>query len=107
MPQRLFALVAPGKPNPKIRHYEGLPVELTEGDDTRRFFPRAEIIMIVQEAQGAYLERFLKDGQIVGDTWHATIEEAFSQAAYEFGQNLEWQSIQVDSDSPYGFLTSY
>ena len=44
-------------------------------------------IEIVAESSGGpcMLYRYNKEGQTCGDSWHMTLEEAYSQARYEYG----------------------
>ena len=45
---------------------------------------RVEIIP--EPADGSFmLFRYTKDGEDCGDTWHETLQDAFDQAAFEYG----------------------
>jgi hypothetical protein len=51
-----------------------------------------------------FLFRFTADGQVVGDTWHMTLEEAQQQAQFEFGDLLsDWRSVPADVEDLVAF----
>ncbi len=51
----------------------------------------AAYVEIVESNKNIYLYRYDRDGNIVGDTWHLTIDEAKKQAHYEYGiENDQW-----------------
>jgi hypothetical protein len=48
----------------------------------------------VAENGHAMLYRYQDDGRFCGDTWHATLEDAFQQAVFEYGIPIDrWQPI--------------
>jgi hypothetical protein len=54
-------------------------------------FTRLEIATTGQD-DGCYLLHICADGSGT-DTWHASLDDAFDQAGFEFGvKRLEWQS---------------
>jgi len=56
--------------------------------------PVATLVEIVDEGSGVYLYRYDVDGNCVGDTWHLTIDEAKSQAGFEYGiADGDWEAI--------------
>ena len=88
---RLTAKLAGPLTEHKVKHYVGLPPELTEGRDHRELLPVAASVAIVEKPDGVFLYRFAEDGQEVGDTWHRNVGEAKEQAQYEFGNLLtDW-----------------
>lgn len=44
----------------------------------------ARFLVIENDANGFFLNRFDDRGNCVGDTWHVTIDDAINQALYEF-----------------------
>jgi hypothetical protein len=79
---------------PRVRLYRGLPPQLTSGDDLREQMPSAVVVLIEPKPSGIFLVRFAADGQVVGDTWHRTIEDAQEQATFEFGSLLSnWMTV--------------
>jgi hypothetical protein len=72
----------------------GMPPELTEGQDKRTLLPLPHILLLEEEPQATYLYRFTEDGTFCGDTWHETLDDAFAQAVYEYGDALgAWHTV--------------
>lgn len=67
---------------PKVRHNVGLPREISE--IPQKQFPTASMLLIEENDDGVFLYRLSEAGNILGDTWHLTIEDAKHQAQYEF-----------------------
>jgi len=62
------------------------------------------LIVIEEKPDGVFLFRFSTDGQVVGDTWHMTVEEAKHQAQFEFGDLLsDWKSVPADVEDVVSF----
>lgn len=101
---RLIARLIAQPLRAKVRHYRGLPPELTSGDDLREQMPSAAIVLIETKPDGTFMVRFAADGQVVGDTWHQTIEEAQEQAMFEFGNSLsDWIAVPADVENVFAF----
>jgi hypothetical protein len=89
---------------PKVKHYRGLPPELTGGKDLREQLEAPALVAIEEKPDGVFLFRFTADGQVVGDTWHMTLEEAQQQAQFEFGDLLsDWRSVPADVEDLVAF----
>lgn len=74
---------------PNVAHYRGFPQQL--GYESPGKVKSAVSVAIEENLDGIFLFRFSADGQVVGDTWHMSVEEAKEQAIYEFGDLLgEW-----------------
>jgi hypothetical protein len=96
-PIRLTAKVTGRLTEPKVKHYVGFPPEMTEGKDLREQLDIPVLVAIEEKPDGVFLFRFAADGQVVGDTWHMTVEEAKQQAQYEFGVLLSnWIPVPPD-----------
>lgn len=105
MGRRLFAMVTQSDRPPHVRHYRGLPPELTGDEETRQQLPRASALLIEGQSDGIYVFRLTPDGKVVGDTWHQTMEDAKQQAKYEYGEALtEWEAIPEDVTDPIRFI---
>ena len=92
--QRLIAAIKPGGPPPSTQHFAGLPVALGGRAEERRLLPRAVLVLIEPRDDGVFLYRYSETGEFGGDTWHASVEEAKDQAAFEFGESLApWQPV--------------
>jgi len=78
----------------KVKHFLGVPPEITRGTDDRILLPPPKFLLIQADESGTMLFRLAEDGAIVGDTWHASYEEAISQVAYEYGNSVgEWVEV--------------
>jgi|ERR1039457_3459667 hypothetical protein len=96
MPIRRYAQVAPIVDRPQTIHYWGLPVQLTGDMDRRTVMPWARVVLLEEEDTGgsATLWRWGANGEIAGDTWHESIDDAVHQAEFEYGAALgEWQPV--------------
>jgi hypothetical protein len=104
MSVRMTAKVTGHLPEPKVKHYRGLPPELTGGKDLREPMQSPVLIAIEEKPDGVFLFRFTADGQVVGDTWHVTVEEAQQQARFEFPDLLsDWKSVPADVEDVVAF----
>ena len=96
---RLTAKIRGAILRPKVTHYRGLPQDL--GGGLHKKMGVAASVTIEEKADGVFLYRLAADGQIVGDTWHMSIEEAQQQACYEFGDLLDnWQTESKQEEDP-------
>lgn len=98
MNTRLYSKLDIGDPEPLTKHYRGVPPALTKDIDTQREMGRAYFLVVEQKPDGVFLYRFDKIGQCVGDTWHATVQDARDQAAYEFHDRVHWQEIPQEAE---------
>lgn len=86
---RLTARVGGVPIKPNTAHYQGFPEQLGHGSPEN--LKSAVSVAIEENIDGVFLFRFSADGQVVGDTWHMSVEEAKEQAIYEYGALLgEW-----------------
>ena len=71
---------------PRTRHYVGQPPP----DGERRLLPLATLVVMMTRApyEGVFLYRYTDEGKPAGDTWHANIEDAEHQLAFEFGSEV-------------------
>lgn len=89
---------------PKVRHYNGLPPQLTGGRDTRELMATPVLLLTEQESDGVSLYRFAPDGKIVGDTFHESLDDARAQARFEFGEAIsDWKQVPDNVEEPFTF----
>jgi hypothetical protein len=87
-----------------VKHYRGFPPELTAGKDQRELMEAPALLAIEEKQDGMFLFRFTAKGQVVGDTWHTTLEEAKHQARFEFGELLsDWKSVPAEVEDLVSF----
>lgn len=105
MKTRLVALVRKTKEPPRVRHFEGMPPEISgERKDSRKLLPWPRVLMLEENSDGIFLFRLGEDGGNVGDTWHTSIEDAKAQAEYEYGDGLgEWKQMPPEITDPVAF----
>jgi hypothetical protein len=71
--------------------------------------PWPQVALIVERPDGIFLERYLSDGTLVGDTWHEEVEHAKEQAHKEYGSLLgPWTEVprQIPDDELIRFALS-
>lgn len=91
---RLLAIITNGGEATKVKHYVGLPPELTGGKDARQELGRARFLVIEEDLDGVFLYRYGAQGQFVGDTWHKNVDDAKNQASYEYGESVkDWAAV--------------
>jgi hypothetical protein len=109
MPIRLIAQLISQSTEPKVKHFRGFPPELTDGKDNRVQMGRPSLLLIKEDTNGIFLYRFTSDGKCVGDTWHKSVEEAKSQAVFEFENSLSaWKPVppEVEDAVLFGLASS-
>ncbi len=92
----------------KATQFLGLPPSLTGGEDQRLALGFASFLVIEDTPEGFFLYRYDKNGEFVGDTWHADEEEAKEQAAYEYGDGAKsWTNIPEGVDNVVKFALAH
>lgn len=92
---RLVALVQATDIHPTGRHSYGMPAELQpEHPPPISPLPWPTVLVIRQEPDGVFLDRYTEDGRLGGDTWHLTIQDAKGQAEDEYmGLVTPWKEV--------------
>lgn len=85
-----------------VKHYVGLPAVLTDGIDMSVRLPTADMVLIIEEAGGFLIYRY-RCGELVGDTWHGTLEDAEGQLRFEFHLTLPWIDVPEAEPDPARF----
>jgi hypothetical protein len=94
MKARFLTILSGTATVPKVKHYVGVPPELTGGKDTRQKMGFARFLVIEENQDGAFLYRYDAKGDCVGDTWHLNTDDAKHQATYEYEDLVQdWQNI--------------
>lgn len=100
----LLSVLAEGEPSRNVRHFVGLPPELTGGIDSRREMGPALFLAIYAKADGIFLYRYDEKGNCVGDTWHQNVEDAKYQATFEYGERVgAWIGVSPDVEDVITF----
>jgi hypothetical protein len=105
---RLFAALRGVPDEPRVRHLVGLPPELTGGEDHTAVLSTPSVLVIEQESESSvFLYRLTRDGEPCGDTWHQSVDDALSQATFEYGDAVgEWERIPIGAADSRTFVTS-
>jgi len=68
---------------------------------------RTPVLLVIEsKTDGVFLFRFSAERRCVGDTWHTSVDEAKSQAAFEFNELLTaWKVVPEKTEDVflYGF----
>jgi len=92
------------RPSLKVKHYVGVPPELTDGVDKRTELGPPLLLVIEEKPDGVFLYRYDARGGCVGDTWHMNIDDAKHQAAYEYEDLVqEWQDVPPEVENIIDF----
>jgi hypothetical protein len=90
---RLLSKVLQVPSPPKTRHYIGFPAGVP-GQETGKLMETPDILLIEESKDGTFLYRYTASGKNVGDTWHASVEDAKHQADFEFaGLITPWVNV--------------
>ena len=96
MKTRLVAAITATTEPPRVPHYIGLPSELSQEAEPE-LLPWARILLLEERPDGVFLFRYTSNRSYAGDTWHASVEQAQAQAAYEYADHLGvWQPVPDD-----------
>jgi len=87
----------------RAAHTAGFPLE------PEKMLPLPDVVLVVADDRGgAMLFRYTAHGEFGGDTWHASVEEAQEQAAYEYGDALvPWIEVPSDIKDAHAFAIQY
>jgi hypothetical protein len=91
---------------PKTKHFDGVPPVDGGGIDSRLPLGTPVLLVIESKTDGVFLFRFSAERRCVGDTWHKSVHEAKSQAAFEFNELLTaWKVVPEKTEDVflYGF----
>jgi hypothetical protein len=94
MKTRLFAILPSSATSSKVKHFIGLPPELTAHEEARQEMGKPCFLLIKEESSGIFLYRYDAKGKCVGDTWHKSVDDAKHQATYEYENFiLDWEDV--------------
>lgn len=99
-PRRAFALVGPADGPRRVTHTAGYPL------DPDQLLPEADVVLLVadDDGPGAMLFRYSAFGEVAGDSWHPSADDARDQAAAEYGDALHpWEAVPDEVTDPHAF----
>jgi hypothetical protein len=101
---RLLHIVPKELPSDTVGHYVGFPPELTDRNEARQRMGKCRFLVIEERPDGVFLLRYSARHECVGDTWHMNVDDAKSQAAYEFGSFAQgWEDVPTEVDDALAF----
>lgn len=100
---RLVALVGAMEAQRLFTQTSGFPL------DPSKMLPAADVLLLVDDEDGsAMLFRYTAHGDLAGDTWHPTSDDAQQQAAAEYGDALgPWMPVPDEVVDPHDFAVRY
>lgn len=100
---RSLALVGPLAGQRRVTQTAGFPI------DPSQMLPAPDVILLVAGADpGAMLFRYTAHGEFGGDTWHASVDSAREQAAYEYDDALgEWVGVPEEVEDAHAYAVQY
>ena len=77
--------------------------------DPAKMLPVADVVLlIVDNDPGAMLYRYTAHGELAGDTWHGSADEAREKAAEEYGTALvPWVEVPNDIEDAHSYAVKY
>lgn len=102
-PTRVLALIGPIAGERSAAHTAGYPL------DPSKMLPVADVVLLVGDRDAsAMLFRYTAYGEVGGDTWHPSHDEAREQAVEEYGDALgEWVEVPDEIDDAHAFAVRY
>ena len=114
---RWVALVGALTHDRRVAHTDGFPL------DEAKMLPAPDVLLVVPDehgeqadegeegeegTQGAMLFRYTAYGELGGDTWHLTVDDAKACASHEYGDALfPWEEVPDDITDPHQYAIHY
>ena len=100
---RLLALVGANDGTGRPAPTDGAPL------DPSKLLPAADVLLLVAGSDpDAMLFRYTAYGELGGDTWHLTVDDAKQYASDEYGDALfPWEEVPDDVTDAHGYVVNY
>ena len=100
---RVLALIGVTTDERRATHTTNFPLDPT------KMLPEADVVLLIaDEDPGAMLFRYSAFGEVGGDTWHLSVDDAREQAAEEYGDALgAWIDVPDDITDSHFFAVRY
>jgi hypothetical protein len=100
---RCLALVGPLEGRRRVTQTAGFPI------DPSKIPPAPDVILLVADADpGAMHFRYPAHGELAGDTWHPSIEDAREHAIYDYSDALgDWVDVPEDIVDAHAYAVQY
>ena len=100
---RSLALVGPLWAHRRVTHTAGFPIDLS------KIPPPPDVILLVADGDpGAMLFRYTAHGDLAGDSWHPSVDDAREHAIYDYSDALgEWIDVPEDVENAHAYAIQY
>ena len=101
---RRITLLGPLAGERRTAHTAGFPL------DAGKLLPTADVLLLVadDDGPGAMVFRYTAHGELGGDTWHVSVDDALEQADFEYGDAvLGWEDVPADVADAHDFAVRY
>ena len=100
---RSLALIGPLEGRRRVTQTAGFPI------DPSKMPPEPDVILLVaNDDSGAMLFRYTAHGDLAGDTWHDSVEDAREHAIYDYSDALgEWIDVPEVVDDAHAYAVQY
>ena len=100
---RSLALVGPCAGKRRVTHTAGFPI------DPSKILPAPDVILLIaDDTPGAMLFRYTAYGEVGGDTWHPSPDDAREACIYEYSDALgEWVDVPDDVEDAHAYAVQY
>ena len=100
---RSLALVGPIAGQRRVTQTSGFPIDLSQ------ILPPPDVILLIADGDpGAMLFRYTVHGEVGGDTWHPSADDAREACIYEYSDALgEWVDVPEQVDDAHAYAVQY
>ena len=100
---RCLALVGPLAGERRITQTTGFPI------DSSQVLPAPDVVLMIAGPEpGAMLFRYTAHGELAGDTWHPSVDDAREHAIYDYSDALgEWIDVPGEVEDAHAYAVQY
>ncbi len=100
---RSLALIGPLAEQRRVTQTAGFPI------DPSKILPLPDVILLVaDDTPGAMLFRYTAHGEVGGDTWHPSTDDAREACIYEYSDALgQWVDVPTDVEDAHAYAIQY
>jgi hypothetical protein len=100
---RSLALVGPLAGQRRVTQTAGFPI------DPSQLLPAPDVVLLIAGGDpGAMLFRYTAHGEVCGDTWHVSADDAREACIYEYSDALgAWDDVPDSVDDAHAYALQY
>ena len=100
---RSLALIGPIDGQRRVTQTSGFPI------DPSKILPPPDVILLIADGDpGAMLFRYTAHGEVGGDTWHPSAEDAREACIYEYSDALgQWVDVPDEVEDAHAYAVQY